>query len=193
MDTFKWRIIARHKWIDGATITESIRRDNPMFRRFTATIFGYQRWRIWTGNIAVQGMPFVVVTVFFRVAAIKARIRVFSLIPNYLHGKIEGRLSGKVLLRLVLLHAKNEQAEKRVAEHLITLKRKENKKMAILDSPYWDLKLGICEKHYLPAVPCPQCIATLDKDIEVVPTLIEREGWVEISIPIGFENHQIRS
>ena len=72
----RWQVIGRHKWVDGATITESIRRDNSEFRRFTATIFGYRNWRIWTGNIVVSGMPSVVATVMARVVAIRARISV---------------------------------------------------------------------------------------------------------------------
>ena len=43
-----WKVLARHKWVVGATITESVGvYDNN--RRFTATIRGFQSWRIWQG------------------------------------------------------------------------------------------------------------------------------------------------
>lgn len=39
----KWRVLARHKWVDGAVITEA--RSGEKLR-FTATIRGFQGWRI---------------------------------------------------------------------------------------------------------------------------------------------------
>jgi len=42
------RILARHHWVDGATITESISKDGDV-RRFTATIRGFRNWRIYEG------------------------------------------------------------------------------------------------------------------------------------------------
>ena len=39
--------------------------------------------------------------------------------------------------------------------------------MAKIDSPYWNEQSGVCEKHYLPQVPCPQCLAEHDSDVEV--------------------------
>ena len=36
-----------------------------------------------------------------------------------------------------------------------------------VDSPYWDRKTGVCEKHLLPLVPCPSCMEEQDKDVEV--------------------------
>lgn len=43
------RIIARHKHVIGATITESVNEDDNI-RRFTATIRGFQNWRLFEGK-----------------------------------------------------------------------------------------------------------------------------------------------
>ena len=43
-----WHILAHHKWIVGATITESVN-DSDAVRRYTATIRGYRNWRIFEG------------------------------------------------------------------------------------------------------------------------------------------------
>jgi len=51
----KFKILARHKWVAGATITESVRRDDATdengasIRRFTATIRGFRNWKIYEG------------------------------------------------------------------------------------------------------------------------------------------------
>jgi len=36
-----------------------------------------------------------------------------------------------------------------------------------IDSPYWNWQSGVCEKHHLPQVPCPQCLIRHDTDVEV--------------------------
>ena len=50
------KIIARHKWVLGATITESYDEKKEgykgvSYRRFTATIRGYQNWKIREGYL----------------------------------------------------------------------------------------------------------------------------------------------
>ena len=47
----RWKIIGRHKWVSGATITESYREDDDSIRRFTATIRRWQNWRIFEGKL----------------------------------------------------------------------------------------------------------------------------------------------
>lgn len=51
-----WKVLARHKWVAGAVITES---DSPekgtaksAYRRFTATIRGYQNFKIYEGFLS---------------------------------------------------------------------------------------------------------------------------------------------
>jgi len=39
--------------------------------------------------------------------------------------------------------------------------------MPKFDSPHWDVDAGICMKHQLPQLPCPECIAESDADVEV--------------------------
>ena len=43
-----WHVLARHKWIVGATVTESVN-DGDTLRRYTATVRGYRNWRIFEG------------------------------------------------------------------------------------------------------------------------------------------------
>jgi len=62
------RIVGRHKHIIGATITESVNDDNV--RRFTATIRGFQNWRIFEGKT----MPDTFKNVIAKVREIRDRI-----------------------------------------------------------------------------------------------------------------------
>jgi len=39
--------------------------------------------------------------------------------------------------------------------------------MSMIHSPHWDENLGICTKHHISQVPCPQCLRENDPDIEV--------------------------
>lgn len=41
-----WKIIARHRWVAGATITESYNTEDNQLRRFTATIRHYRHWKL---------------------------------------------------------------------------------------------------------------------------------------------------
>lgn len=52
------KILARHKWVSGATITESVDETKPKrktsYRRFTATIRGFQNWKIYEGYLSEE-------------------------------------------------------------------------------------------------------------------------------------------
>jgi len=67
----RWRILARHRWVSGAVITESVRTDDDLVRQFTATIRGYRNWRIARGRIGQMMRPDEVAA---RVCAIRDRI-----------------------------------------------------------------------------------------------------------------------
>ena len=67
----QWRILARHKWVGGAVITESVKVDSDdSYRRFTATIRGFRNWRIWSGPVR----KVVIGDIGSRVIAIRDRI-----------------------------------------------------------------------------------------------------------------------
>jgi hypothetical protein len=63
-----WKKLAVHKWVSGCKITESLNTETEQ-RRFTATIDGWQNWRIMTVD---QTSPQVAEEVIRRVTAIKA-------------------------------------------------------------------------------------------------------------------------
>ena len=46
-----YKVIARHKWLIGCTITESYNPQDETHRRFTATIRKWQNWKIWEGKL----------------------------------------------------------------------------------------------------------------------------------------------
>ena len=53
----RMKILARHKWVAGAVITESVDEKKEgykdiSFRRFTATIHGFRNWKIYEGYLA---------------------------------------------------------------------------------------------------------------------------------------------
>ena len=63
-----FRVLARQRWVAGAIITESIRRDDATengisIRRFTATIRGLRNWKIYEGPTGPDVVNFVVNTV----------------------------------------------------------------------------------------------------------------------------------
>lgn len=47
----KFKVLARHKWLVGATITESMSLVDDGVRRFTATIEGWRNWKIYEGPL----------------------------------------------------------------------------------------------------------------------------------------------
>ncbi len=44
-----WHVLARHKWVYGAVITECCNAESTL-KRFTATIRGFRNWRLWEGR-----------------------------------------------------------------------------------------------------------------------------------------------
>ena len=72
----QWRIIGRHNhWVEGARITETLSLENNWLRRFTATIEGFQNWRIWQGDVREIGIEGLGMRVVSRVKQIRDRIR----------------------------------------------------------------------------------------------------------------------
>jgi len=44
------KILARHRWVAGATITESLVDEDRNIKRFTATIRGWRNFKIYEGK-----------------------------------------------------------------------------------------------------------------------------------------------
>jgi hypothetical protein len=44
-----WHVLARHKWVSGAVITEQCNAASTC-KRCTATIRGFRNWRLWEGD-----------------------------------------------------------------------------------------------------------------------------------------------
>lgn len=61
------KILARHKWVTGAIITESVDKSRDTatksYRRFTATIRGWQNWIIYEGYLKASTVNNVIKTV----------------------------------------------------------------------------------------------------------------------------------
>jgi hypothetical protein len=69
-----WKILARHKWVSGATISESVSTTTGA-RRYSATIRGWRNWRIFKCEADELGdMKSRVETIVNRVNEIKRRI-----------------------------------------------------------------------------------------------------------------------
>jgi hypothetical protein len=65
-----WRRLARHKWVDRCTISESINTETNQ-RRFSATIDGWQNWRL---MVVEQTSPAIAQQVIDKVRSILERI-----------------------------------------------------------------------------------------------------------------------
>lgn len=81
-----WRILSRHKWVAGATITESVSDDDR--HRYTATVRGYRNWRLFEG-VSTPGIPALIVRA---VRAIRDQIdaegehaEAFTIVNQYCH------------------------------------------------------------------------------------------------------------
>ena len=69
-----WRLLARHKWVAGAMISESRRddmTDRSEQRSYTATIRGYGGWQIYRG---IVGDPLLIPFIIARIRQIRDRI-----------------------------------------------------------------------------------------------------------------------
>ncbi len=70
----KWLIIGRHNnWVKGCRITESVKDDEPKYRRFIATIEGWRDFKIYEGYMLNNEM--IVKAIIKRVSSIKERIK----------------------------------------------------------------------------------------------------------------------
>lgn len=71
----KWEVLARHKWVAGATITESAMVNSPNgLRRYTATIRGWRNWLITEEETAYKDMKERTDRIIARVKQIRDRI-----------------------------------------------------------------------------------------------------------------------
>ena len=68
------KILARHKWVEGCIITESVDEKkstkSKSYRRFTATIRGFRNWKIYEGFLT----DFMAQKVMDKVLEIRNRI-----------------------------------------------------------------------------------------------------------------------
>lgn len=77
MNRRQWRILAKHKWVNGCTITEShheFKSDSERaYRRFTATIDGWRNFKLYEGYLFDNEM--LVKAIVSRVNSIRERIQ----------------------------------------------------------------------------------------------------------------------
>ena len=70
----QWRLLGRHKWVAGATISEScpvcVTASDQWLRSFTATIRGWNNWKIYRGETTAAALAYVIA----RVQTIRDRI-----------------------------------------------------------------------------------------------------------------------
>jgi hypothetical protein len=71
----RWKVLARHRWVAGATITELVDQASaePM-HRYVATVRGWRNWRVWQGDPGELGCAELVRLVKARVTEIRDRI-----------------------------------------------------------------------------------------------------------------------
>ncbi len=63
-----------------------------------------------------------------------------------------------------------------------------------LTSDNWNWQNGVCTKHWLPQVPCPQCIATSDPDMYYQVTSAESDiGFTMYETVRDFERLEIEA
>ena len=67
------KIIGRHKWVNNCLITESFEETTPDYRRFTATINGWQGFKIYEGYLP-DDIKNLTDAIIKRVKSIKTRI-----------------------------------------------------------------------------------------------------------------------
>lgn len=58
------KILAKHKWVSGAIITESDKTEHNgkyAYRRFTATIRGFRNWKIYEGETNKENLTELII------------------------------------------------------------------------------------------------------------------------------------
>ena len=82
-----WNILARHKWVAGASITESVNNDDWM-HRYTAPVRGFRNWRIFEGTVS-PGVPELVIqfdrAVRDQIDAEGENCKAFEIVNKYSH------------------------------------------------------------------------------------------------------------
>ena len=70
-----YRVLARHRWVSGCTITESIS-DCDRYRRFTATIDGWRGFEIYCGALYEADHKDIIRRIIAKVKEIQENIRI---------------------------------------------------------------------------------------------------------------------